>query len=231
MTDPSLPASDPDEAPLDPAAALELLTRQQLDIDRRLAAGLPFILFAWGIAWTVGFGFLWLIDGLAPGFRMPLPLAVVTFIVLMVGALAVSAIVGARMNRGIRTGADAAWTGTFYGLAWPIGYLGVWALGSALLHFGMPRELANIYYPTASVMIVGLMYFNAGAIWHNWQSLAVGLWVGLVACVAPWFGYPAHYLVFALAGGAVFIVGGVVAAAWVRGGRIRDAPRRPGGPA
>jgi hypothetical protein len=206
---------DVDDAPLDAAAALELLTRQQIDVDRRLAAGLPLILFAWGIAWTVGFGMLWLIDGLAPGFRMPLPIAVVTFIVLMVGALVVSAVVGARMGRGIRASADAAWTGTVFGLTWPVGYIAIWSLASVLVHYGMPRELLNIYYPTASVMFVGLMYIVAGAIWRNWQSIAMGGWITLVACIAPWFGYPTHYLVFAIAAGGVFLVAGCFTAVWI----------------
>ena len=231
MTDPHSLSDDPsaagaaaaDDEPLDPAAALELLTRQQFDVDRRLAAGLPLILFAWGIAWSVGFGMLWLIDGLAPGFRMPLPLAVGTFIVLMIGALAVSGIVGARMGRGLRTGPDAAWSGTVFGLTWPIGYVGVWALGSTLVYNGMPPDLLNIYYPTVSVMFVGLMYIVAGALWRNWQSIALGLWVGLVACIAPWFGYPTHYLVFAIGGGGVFLVAGCFTAYWVSERRGRDA--------
>jgi len=214
---PHTPASDPDDD-LDPAAALDLVDRQQEEIERRMVAGLPLILGSWGVAWGVGFTMLWLIDGLAPGFRMPLPIAVVTFIVLMAGALAVSGIVGARMGRGIRGGAAAAWTGTVFGLAWPIGFIALLALGNALIVNGMPPELANIYYPTASVMLVGFMYILAGGIWQNWQSIAMGGWILLVACVAPFFGYPTHYLVFAIAGGGVFLVGTVFTAVWIRSG-------------
>ena len=137
-----------DDAPLDAAAALELLTRQQLDVDRRLAAGLPLILFAWGIAWTVGFGMLWLIDGLAPGFRMPLP-ARRRHLHRADGRRA-------RRERGrsargwaaaSASSSDAAWTGTVYGLTWPVGYIGLWALGSALLRGGMPPDLAEHLLP------------------------------------------------------------------------------------
>lgn len=215
---PDQQSPDDDEA-LDPRAAMELVTTQQLEISRRLAAGVPVILAAWGVAWVVGFGMLWLIDGLAPAFRMPLVLAIVVFVVLMAAALAVSGIAGARMGRGIRTSPAAAWTGTFYGLTWVVSFLAVLALGAALRVNGMPPDLANIYYPSATTLLVGILYFVAGAIWQNWQSLVIGGWIVLVACVAPFFGHPANYLVFALAGGGVFVVGAVVAAIWVhRGG-------------
>lgn len=210
---------NPIDDDLDPASALELVTRQQDEIERRMAAGLPAILAAWGVAWGVGFTMLWLIDGLAPAFRMPVPIAVVTFIVLMAGALAISGIVGARMGRGIRTGAAAAWTGTVYGLTWPVGFIAILALGNALAVNGMPSELGSIFYPTASTMFAGIMYILAGAIWQSWPAIAMGGWIVLVACVAPFFGYPTHYLVFAIAGGGVFILGAIAAGAWVSGRR------------
>lgn len=213
------PDDELDPATLDAAAALELVTRQQDDIQRRMIAGLPLILGAWGVAWGVGFTALWLIDGLAPGFRMPLPAAVVIFVVLMAAALVVSGVVGARMGRGIRGGAAAAWTGTVYGLTWPVAFLAIVALGNALIVNGMPPELASIYYPTASTMFVGVMYILAGAMWQNWQSIAMGVWIVLVACVAPFFGYPTHYLVFAVAGGGVFLIGTVFTALWIHGRR------------
>ncbi len=78
------------------------------------------------------------------------------------------------------------------------------ALGGALRANGMPPDLANIYYPSATTLVVGILYIVAGAIWHNWQSIAIGGWIVLVACVAPYFGHPTNYLVFAVAGGGVF---------------------------
>jgi hypothetical protein len=223
---PDEPADEGLDAAMDPAAALELLTNEQNRMQRRMAAGLPVILGAWGIAWSVGFTMLWLIDGLAPGFRMPLAIAVAAFIVLMAGAVVVSAVAGARMGRGIRAGASAAWTGAVFGLTWPIGFVAIFVLGSALLSAGMSREVANIYYPTASVMFVGIMYFIAGGVWQNWGSIVMGGWIVLVACVAPFFGYPTHYLVFAVAGGGVFLVATVVTAIWAYGRRDSGTGRR-----
>lgn len=207
------------------ADAMALVTRQQNEIQRRMAAGVPVILAAWGIAWLVGFSALWLIDGLAPQFRLPLPIAVASFITLLVAAIVVSIVAGIRMGRGVRGTAEAAWTGTVYGLTWPVGFFAMSALGGALTRAGMPPEAANIFYPTASVMFVGIMYIVAGAIWHTWQTIAMGAWMVLVACVAPFFGYPMHYLVFGIAGGGVFLVGAVVSGLWVRGGARRGDER------
>jgi len=212
------PPNPPDDA-LDAAAALELVTAQQRDLERRMAAGVPVILGAWAFAWIVGFTMLWLIDGVAPVFRMPLPVAVATFVTLMAAALAISAVVGARMGRGIRAGAESAWTSTIYGLSWPLGFVAIVVLGNALIANGMPPALSSIYYPTASIMFVGVMYVVAGGIWQQRSAVGLGVAVVAVACVAPFFGYPTHYLVFAIAGGGVFLIATIASAVWIHSGR------------
>jgi hypothetical protein len=207
------------ESPLDPAAMLELLEQQQLAMNRRMARLVPAILAAWGIAWGVGFTLLWLVDGARPAFAVPLPVAVVAFTVLMVAALATSGVLGAMTGRGIRSTPDAAFTGAAYGITWTVGFIAIFVFGLALGQQGMSDELANIFYPTATAMFVGIMYLVAGAIWHARPALAMGAWIVVVSVVAPFFGYPAHYLFFAIAGGGVFIVGAIAVAVWVFGRR------------
>ncbi len=214
----SQPHPDDDDA-LDPAAMLDLLEQQQRTVSRRMAGYVPAILGAWGIAWLVGFGLLWGIDGARPAFAVPLPVAVVCFIVLMVAAIAVAAVLGTLSGRGIRTTPAAAFTGVVYGLTWPVGLVGIFALGSALVRNGMPPELSSFYYPSAISMFVGIMYLIAGALWQARAAVAMGAWIVLVAAVAPFFGYPTHYLVFAVAGGGVFIVGAIVVALYAFGDR------------
>jgi hypothetical protein len=220
MRSPEAPDED-GEQPADVAAMLDLIRSEQERMSRRLAAGVPAILLAWGIAWFVGFMLLWLIDGARPAISVPVAVAAIAFALLMAGALVVSAVMGARMSRGIRSAPGAAWTGTVYGLMWPVGFLSLTALGQALIVNGMPPELASIYYPTASTIFVGIMYVLAGGIWRNWLSIAMGGWFIVVAAVAPFFGYPTHYLVFALAAGGVFLLGALVAWLWLRGSRRR----------
>ncbi|WP_109210822.1 MULTISPECIES: hypothetical protein [Microbacterium] len=205
-----------DEEPRDAAAMLDLVRAQQERVTRQLAAEVPLILAAWGVAWLVGFGLLWMIDGAKPAFAVPLPVAVVVFIVLMAGALVATALFGIRSGRGIRSSAEAAFTGAVYGWSWTISFIALFVFGTALIRNGMPPDLANIYYPTASSLIVGLLYFVGGGIWRAKPLLWLGGWFIVVALVAPFFGYPTNYLVFALAGGGVFLAGGVAGWLWVR---------------
>ncbi|MCP2637757.1 hypothetical protein K0817_014465 [Microbacterium sp. HD4P20] len=221
MRSPESP-DDGAEQPADVAAMLDLIRSEQDRMSRRLAAGVPAILLAWGIAWFVGFLLLWLIDGARPVVAIPVAVAASAFALLMTGAIVVSAVMGARMGRGIRPAPGAAWTGTVYGLTWPVGFLAILALGRALIVNGMAPELSSIYYPTASTIFVGIMYVLAGAIWRNWQSIAMGGWFIVVAAIAPFFGYPTHYLVFAIAAGGVFLLGALVAWLWQR-----ESGRRP----
>lgn len=209
-------APDGGEPPADPAEMLRILEAQQDRMGRRMAAAVPAILGAWGLAWFIGFGMLWLIDGAKPALAVPLPVAVVAFIVLIAGALVTTAVLGIRSGRGIRSNPADAFTGAVYGTTWTVGFLAIYAFGAALSVNGMTPELANIYYPTVSTLFVGIMYIIAGAIWQTRAAVAMGGWIVLVAVVAPFFGYPTHYLVFALAGGGVFLVGAVVAWLWVR---------------
>lgn len=201
---------DERDEPLDAAEMLALVERQQRDVQRRMGALAPGILLAWGISWAVGFSCLWLIDGMRPAFGVPLWFAVITFIVLQVTALAVSAVLGIRMGRGIRSTPQSAFTGTTFGVTWPIGFVGIYGLGNALARGGMPLDLLNIYYPTASVLFVGVMYLLAGGIWHSKVSIGMGVWMIVLAAVAPQFGYPTHYLIFAIAGGGVFLIAALV---------------------
>jgi hypothetical protein len=210
-----------DDSALDPAAMLALAETQQSDVQRKLARYVPWILLSWGIAWGVGFALLWLIDGAKPAFSVPVSVAASIFAALMAAALVVSGVLGARSGRGIRTTPAAQFTGTVYGTTWTVGFVAIFVFGGALLKNGMDPALSNIYYPTATTLFVGIMYIIAGAIWRAVQAIAMGGWIVLVALIAPFFGYPNHYLFFAIAGGGVFLVGAVVVAFYATAVRLK----------
>ncbi len=209
------------DAPLDPASMLALLQDQQKDVQRKMARYVPWILLSWAIAWGVGFGMLWLIDGARPNVAVPVEIAAPVFAVLLVAAGVVSGVLGARSGRGIRTTKAAAFTGTVYGLTWTFGFIALFVLGSALSYNGMPQELLNIYYPAVSLIFVGIMYVIAGAIWHAVPAIVMGGCIVLIAAVGSFFGYPTHYLMYAVVGGGVFLVGTVVTAIYSRSIRLK----------
>ena len=123
------------------------------------------------------------------------------------------------MGRGLRQREGADWVGIVFGLTWPLGLLSIFIIGVALRAGGMTAELLALYYPTACVMFVGVMYVVAGGIWRNWQSIAMGLWFVVLSWIAPFFGGPEHLLVFALAGGGMFLAGALYVGLWTTGRR------------
>lgn len=214
-----------DDQPLDPAEMLALVRDQQSDIQRRMARYVPWILLSWAIAWGVGFGILWLIDGAGPAFSVPVEVAAQVFAALIIFAAVTSGVLGARSGRGIRSSASAAFTATVYGITWTVGFVALFVLGSAMTFNGMPPEVLNIYYPAVSLIFVGIMYLIAGAIWHAVPAVLMGGAILLIAVVGAFFGYPTHYLVYATLGGSVFLVGAIIAAVYARTIRPKGSAR------
>ncbi|GAB3616462.1 hypothetical protein GCM10027416_10190 [Okibacterium endophyticum] len=226
MTDHS--HNEGDDRALDPEEMLALLTQQQRSVEGQIAGFVPLIITAWGIAWLVGFGALWLIDGLGDAFGLPLPVAAWTFGVLIGGASFLSAWLGIRSSRGIRSTPAAAFTGTVYGVTWSAGSLAIYVFGVGLSVNGMPSELMSFFFPSAFVIFAGVMYLLAGAIWHAVPSVVLGGWTLLIGGVAPFFGYPNHYLFLAIAGGLGFLALGLASIAHFRRLKNRMAGQHDG---
>jgi hypothetical protein len=215
-------ADAPDsDAPLDPAQMYALLQNQQRSMESQINGFVAYITLAWGLTWLIGFGALWLIDGARPGFALPLGVAIAVFVTCILVTGGLSAWLGIRSGRGLRGNSAAAMTGAFYGVTWSVGATGIGVLGNALHSAGMTPELATFYYPTAYVMFAGIMYMISGAIWHVVPPFVAGIWLVVIAAVAPFFGYPHHYLFLALAGGLAFI--GLAVGSFVRLRRLRSA--------
>lgn len=211
-----------DDAVLDPAAMLALARDQQRSVNGRMGAFVPFILLAWGVAWSGGFIALWLAEGPA---ALPMAVAAPIFVALLVGAGAVSIVLGARSSRGVRTGKDAAFVGAVYGQAWWIGSVAIFVIGQAMVANGMDAELLGILYPSAYVFFAGLMYLVGAALWRAVPMIVLGVWTILVSAVAPFAGAPVHYLVFAIAGGGGFLIGAAWTLWWSVSARRRAGRR------
>jgi len=209
-----------DERP-DPAEMLALMKDQQRSIEGQRGAFVPLILLSWGVAWLIGFGALWLIDGPGDAFSLPIWIAAAVFIALLVGAGVLSTVFGIRSSRGLRTGKDAAFVGLVYGQAWWVGSLAIFALGQALVFNGMDVDILRIFYPSAYIFFAGLMYVMAAAIWKAIPMLILGGWSILVSVLAPFAGYPTQHLVYALAGGGGFLIVALWSWIWTRRARRR----------
>jgi hypothetical protein len=203
------------EAPLSPAAALAVLTDQQRTVSRRLGGYVWIITGAWGIAWLFGFLAIWLMDAGVTGLVVPTWLGWTIFATLFAAAVVVSAVLGVRSGRGIRSNSANAFTGTVYGVTWAVAMIFISVLGAALLSRGMSADLADLFYPSAYALVIGILYLAAAAIWRVVEMIVAGAFLVVLAAVAPFFGHPINYLVFAIAGGAMFFTFAIILA--VRG--------------
>jgi len=192
-----------------PAAMLDVIEHEKRALARQQARGVPWILLAWGLALLIGFGALWLVERAAVAATVALTVCGV----MMVGALVVSSIVGARMGRGLRHTGPIEWAGPVFGLAWPVGLLGLFVVGLGLVNNGMDPDLLWVFLPVAGVLFVGVMYVIAGGIWPNWPTIVMGAWLVIVAVVAPFTG--SSLLVLAVAGGGVFLLAAAYVALWI----------------
>jgi hypothetical protein len=181
-----------------------LLQNQQRSTQVQMGDFVWLITLSWGVTWIVGFGALWLVDGI-DGFALSVPLAVTLFVVTLVASGLISAWLGFRSGRGMRGNSAAAFTGIVYGITWMVGSTAIAILGGGLRSQGMTADLAAYYYPCAYVLFAGIMYILAGAIWRAVPSLVGGVWLVVVAVAAAFIPYPNHYLFFALAGGLGFL--------------------------
>jgi hypothetical protein len=203
------------ESSLSPAAALAVLTDQQKTVSRRLGGQVWIITGIWGIAWLLGFLAIWLMDSGSLGLVLPTWLGWTIFAALFAAAIVVSAVLGARSGRGIRSSSAKAFTGTVYGVTWAVAMVFTSVLGAALLAHGMSAQLADLFYPSVYTLVIGILYLAAAAIWRIVEMIVAGGIFVVLASVAPFFGHPANYLVFAVAGGATLLTFAIILA--VRG--------------
>lgn len=209
-----------DDTPLDPAAMLALSEQQQGRMGSLASRPVAIMLTTWAVAWGVGFFVLW--SGYPESnsaLSIPLPVAVAFFTALIAAAIVLSAIVGARISRGIRGASN--FSGLIYGITWPIAGTAVWLLGVGLFHNGMPASLALIFFPAAYSLMVGLLYLAGAALWRAPVQLVLGLWILAVGLTAPFAGFPGNLLVMSLAGGGGFALGAILVALRVGAGQRR----------
>lgn len=206
---------------------LALLQDQQATVTGRMAAFVPWILVAWGLAWLIGFLVLWT-DALGRPGEAPGVAAGLTFAGLLVAAGAVSAVLGIRSGRGLRGTRESAVVGIVYGNLWWLGSLAVGVIGQALVRAGMPTQALGVFYPSAFIFFAGIMYVMSGLIWQAYPMMVLGVWSVIVAAVGAFLPQPSHYLLYALGGGGAFLIVAAWSAWWVRraGRRVASAGAR-----
>lgn len=199
----------------DAAEMLALITTQQRKVDQLMLRPIPWMLGIWGAAWLVGFLLLWSAypDG-NPLFTIPMAVAAPVFALLIAGAIAASAIIGARLSRGVK--GESNFAGAVYGISWSLCGIAFAALGVGLIANGLSQELASIYFPSAFSLMCGTLYLAGAALWRQVSQLVLGIIMLVVGAVAPFFGAPTNNLVMAIFGGGALLIAAVVFAVRLR---------------
>lgn len=210
-----------EDSPLSAEEMYALVATEKLSVHGQMAAFVPMILAAWGIAWLFGFGILWL--AALPDAAISAEWAGAIFAFLLFGAGITSAILGIRSERGVKPNKANAFTGIVYGNTWWVGSVAIWLAGLILVNNGMEQKLLGLFYPVLFIVFAGIMYIFAAVLWHAIPMLVLGIWSILTAVVGPLFGMPTHYLVFALAGGGGFLIISGWSWWWARQARRRAA--------
>ena len=208
---------DPTGPDFDPAVAMALLTEQQRRIRSAFDVRLHESLAAWGLAWLVGPGGVWLQVRNQHPYEGPRGLTAAAFAGLLLLAGAHTAWRTVQATRGI--GGPAGWRGAVYGARWGGGFLVLFSMLSAFARAGAPHEVTGTLGTCDALLVVGLMYLCGAALWGVRPMAALGGWLLALAVVAA-FSFPvtAALLAAVLGGGGFLITAGWL---WLRHGAGR----------
>ena len=168
---------------LTPHDALRLIEKDDREHQARRSAPVPAILLTWGVAWILIYGALWAAGGPIPALGGSL-----AAVAVLVVAVIISGVLGARTGRGIRPSAHTAFTGAVYGSGWTIGILGLGLIGVGLHAQGMSDQLLLLYAAVGYAFVSGFQYVMAAAIWHAVPSLLLGVWTVVLAAASAVLG-------------------------------------------
>jgi hypothetical protein len=159
---------------------------------------------AWGVAWLVGLGAMWLsVRGQQP-YREVSGLSSAVLGVLCSLALTVTMTMVIRASRGV--GGVSSVQGRMYGVAWLLGFSAVFAIDGALASHGASHAVQGIAFATASVVVTALIYLVGAAVWLDLSMFILGAWLVVVSAVAAWTGPVSVLAIEALAGGGGFLL-------------------------
>lgn len=186
------------------AEAAALIKQTTSDTRRSLDTRIPQLYGAWGVAWLVGLGGMWLsVRGQHP-YAGPSTGAAVLLGVLLMGAVGVTIFYVVRATRGVHGHSEVQ--GRIFGFAWLVGFSAFFTLVGALAHQGASPTVLGLLGATGPLLVTSMVYFVGAAIWLDWPMLAMGVWLAVVVAAGVWTGPVTVLLIDAVAGGGGFLV-------------------------
>ena len=160
------------------------------------------ILAAWGFAYLVGFGLLWITYGGHGGFADRGAVLVLAGLGILASVVAVT-----RMTR-IGQGVDgpSRRSATMFSWCWPAALLGVSAFDVGLSRHGMSTTALSLLWPGSFLLVVAVLFLCAGVIFGDRSQFGLGLWSLTIAAASTFAGTPGNFAELALAGGGGLLV-------------------------
>jgi uncharacterized membrane protein (DUF485 family) len=181
-----------------------------VDQDRRTILALTrssrALYLAWGLAWLLGYGALWLGSAADGG---PATWATTVFSACIVAAILVSVYLASAIRRQTSGagGAGSAWYGVSWGLSFTVALIMLSWVGRT---YHLSPEANNVLVVSVSALVVGAIYTASAAMLCDRTLFLIGVWMLVLCLVGTLLGLPRGFLAMGLAGGG----GMLVALAW-----------------
>ncbi|MER8223600.1 ABC transporter permease [Streptomyces sp. NPDC094143] len=159
---------------------------------------------SFGLAWLVGHGASALAYGDDPIVGMPSAVPNLLLTVGLLGAVAVTSAVTAKAQRGAQ-GRQAV-IGNLLAGSWLVGFGALFLIITALSEALGEQEVHTLMWPTASGLVVGLLYLASGAVYRDTLQYALGSWLALASSAALFLDGASLYWALALAGGGAYLI-------------------------
>lgn len=196
--------------------SLALIEGQSREATRSLSVDPVPMLVAWGLAWLVGFGAVYLASPNGPGPLVPTWVARTVLVVLFAIAVVVSVGEGVRRRRGVE--GPSRVVSVMYGWSWALGLAALFAVNLGLIHQGLPSALRPLVWSGSALLVVGSLYLAIGIVRSDRVQYGLGVWTLIVGAASVSAGAPANFAVLSLAGGGGFLI----AAALSQAGKQRS---------
>jgi hypothetical protein len=198
--------------------ALALVETQRRQVAASLFPGPTPIFAAWGCAYLVGFGALWLTAGHHGAFATWGAALVLAALGVVASVVAVARM--ARLGRGVE--GPSRRSAVMFSWCWPASMVGVFVFDVGLSRHGVPGAALSLLWPGSFLLVVAVLFLTAGVLFGDRAQFGLGLWSLAVAAASTFAGRPGNFAVLALAGG-----GGLLVAAAPRLLAARDTHLAP----
>jgi hypothetical protein len=189
---------DPEQQ-LSAGESLALIERQREEAQRGLGLNPALIYGLWGAAYLIGFAAIFLTYPTATPVRLPAAVAGVVVGSLFTAATVTSIVMGVRAGRGLRGPSQAA--GAMYGWSWTLGFCTLAAVNVGVARLGIPDDAETLLWSGSSLLLVGVLYLAAGALFQDRFQYGLGLWMLVSSACSVFAGVPGNFAVVSLAGG------------------------------